>query len=1086
MKCPNCGFDNPDQFKFCGQCGTRLVSSIPQHRPRRLARHVMPQDHHFDAERRHITVVFCDLVGSTQLSGELDPEDFRRLLHVYQDTCGYAVDQYEGHIAQYLGDGVLIYFGYPQAHEDDSQRAVRCSLEIMSELQQINELQTQYEGINLAVRIGIHTGLVVVDEIGRDESQTSIALGDTPNIAARLQALADPNSIIISHATYRLAGNLFDCELLGPRSLKGVARKMDVFKVIGEKDIAFSYKTQITQGITPFIGRENEVQSLIMTWEEVIKGNGRIALLAGEPGIGKSRLLRVFAQHIKNEPHTWLVCQCIPYYQNSAFYPVINLIKNRLQYHSNDSNRVKLEKLEAALSNFDFDVRKTLPIMASLLSVPLTDPSQRLKISPQKQKELTIRILLDWLIRSSRRRPLLFVIEDVHWADASTLEHLRSLVDAIDRNPIMIILTFHSRFQAPVQDKSRITSIRLNRLSRRQIEHMVEEVSNGKIIPPEVIDLILTKTDGVPLFVEELTKMLLESGLLAEEDNTYKLTGSLHTTAVPDTLQDTLMARLDNLGAVKEVVQCAAVIGREFSFDLIRQIVTLDENTLKKELNNLVDADILEAQDDRQNIQYTFKQALIQDAAYNSILKSNRKIQHGKIANILEMHFEDFVEQHPEILAHHYAEARQFYHAIRYHLKAGRFLIEKSAHKEAIGQLRKGLQLLSNLEDEKERTRLELDIHIILGIALVATKGYSAAEVGRVYERAKELSQQAGDIPRLFPAMLGQYRFYLLGGDISKALDISELLLSWAQTSGEIDLMLEANRAVGATLFHMGETATCLQYLEEGIKIYDPARHGSHAHLYGSDPAVTCLSYAALAKCLLGFVEQALRYDKRSLQMAKKMEHPFSLAFALNHHSWLYEFLKNPEQVAQSAGELIAVSQEYGFPFWQVTGSLFKGWAATQAGNVGEGIEQMQQSMKAFRATGAGSVMPYFMAILADVYLENSQPDIAMTWLEKAETAAQANTEHFFDAEIYRLKGETLYAINRQNAKTAEKIIRRAIATARRQSSKILEIRAAMSLVRISGRKNEPLKMLEETYNWFHEGLDTDDLKNAQALLTGT
>jgi len=1084
MKCPNCGFDNPNQFKFCGQCGTRLVSSIPQHGPRRLSRPVIPQDHHFDAERRHITVVFCDLVGSTKLSGELDPEDFRRLLHVYQDTCGYAVDQYEGHIAQYLGDGVLIYFGYPQAHADDSRRAVRCSLDIISELQKINELQTQYEGITLAVRIGIHTGLVVVDEIGRDQSQTSIALGDTPNIAARLQAMAERDSIIISQATYRLVGNLFECEFLGSRSLKGVTRKMDIFKVIGEKELAYSYKAQVTQGITPFVGRENEVQSLIMTWKEVIKSNGRIALLVGEPGIGKSRLLRVFARHIKNEPHTWLVCQCIPYYKNSAFYPVINLIKNRLQYHSNDSDRVKLEKLEAALSMFDFDVPKTLPVMASLLAIPLADPSQRLKISPQKQKELTIRILLDWLIQSSRRRPLLFVIEDAHWADASTLEHLRSLIDAIASNPIMIILTFHPRFHAPVPDKFRPISIRLNRLSRQQIEHMVMEVSKGKAVPPEVIDLILTKTDGVPLFVEELTKMLLESGLLTEDDNTYKLTGPLPRTAVPDTLQDTLMARLDNLGAVKEVVQCAAVIGREFSFDLIRQIVTLDENTLKKELNNLVDADILGAQNDRQNIQYTFKQALIQDAAYNSILKSTRQIQHGRIANILEMHFEDFLEQHPEILAHHYAESGQFSQAIRYHLKAGRLLIEKSAHKEAINQLRRGLQLLNNVEDEKKRMRFELDIHIILGIALVATKGYSAAEVGRVYERAKELSQQSGDIPRLFPAMLGQYRFYLLGGDISKALDISELLLSWAQTSGESDLLLEANRAVGATLFHMGETATCLQYLEEGIKIYDPEQHSSHAHLYGSDPAVTCLSYAALAKSLLGFIEQAMQYDKRSLQMAKKMEHPFSMAFALNHHSWLYEFLKKPEQVMQSADELIAVSQEYGFPFWQVTGSLFKGWAATQSGNVAEGIEQMQQSMKAFRATGAGSVMPYFIAILADVYLENSQPEDAMAWLEKAETAAQANTEHFFDAEIYRLKGDTLYSLNKQNAKKAKLVIGRAIATARRQGSKILELRAVMSLVRISGRKKEPLKMLEDAYNWFHEGLDTADLKSARALLT--
>jgi class 3 adenylate cyclase/Cdc6-like AAA superfamily ATPase len=739
LECPNCQFENLEQFKFCGECGTRIVKIIPESFSPVRKQDFTPDEpiefHTVDAERRHITVMFCDLVGSTHLSEKLDPEDFRQLLHVYQDTCVYAVNKYEGHLAQYLGDGVLIYFGYPGAHEDDTQRAIRCGLEIVSELERLNELQTQFKGINLEVRIGIHTGLVVVGEISRDKKHGRLALGNTPNIAARLQALADPNSIIISAVTYRLVSKYFNCKPLGAYSLKGISDKIDIFKVVKENEVSYSFKSRTTIDMTPFVGRENEIQNLLVAWEDVKEGNGGVVLIVGEPGIGKTRLLRFFEERIKEEPHTWLVCHCISYYKNSAFYPIINLINSQLKIGKNETNEDKLKKLEEALSNYDFDLNETLSIIASLISIPISNPDHTLHLTPQKQKEKTIQILLDWLILSANRNPLLFVIEDVHWADSSTLEHLILLMEKINKAPILIILTSHPRFNPPVNEKSRLTDISLNRLTREQIEHMVKEVTGGKTMSSEVIDLLLIKTDGVPLFVEEIIKMLVESNFLIKKENQYEIKESLLKPAIPDTLQEILMARLDQLGAEKEVVQLAAVVGREFSYELIRSVTSIDEAILKKELNSLVKADILEIKDDSKHKIYIFRQVLIQDAAYNSILKSMRQDLHKKIASVMERQFKDFVEAHPQIVAYHYTRAKEFNRAIDFHLVSGRLLVQQSAHRDAIIQLQKGLKLVEHIHDEKVRNKLELDLQITIGIPLLATKGYGAEEIGKVYER---------------------------------------------------------------------------------------------------------------------------------------------------------------------------------------------------------------------------------------------------------------------------------------------------------------------------------------------------------------
>ena len=1089
MKCPNCHFENPNQFKFCGECGTRIVDIIPASfsadKKQDFSAEGLSDFHSTDPERRHITVMFCDLVGSTHLSEHLDPEDFRQLLHVYQDTCVYAVNQFEGHLAQYLGDGVLIYFGYPGAHADDTQRAIRCGLEIINELQHLNELQTQFPGIKLSVRIGIHTGLVVVGEISRDKNYGRLALGNTPNIAARLQALADPDSIIISSTTYRSVREFFECQPLGTYSLKGVSHKINIFKVIKALDFSYSFKTYHSPGATSFVGRESEIQQLIQNWSEVKKDRGRVVHIIGEPGIGKTRILRSFEERIKDEPHTWLVFQCISYYKNSAFYPIINLINSRLKISKNDKNKEKLKKLEEALAGMSFDLDETVPIMASLLSIPISKPYHSLSLTPEKQREKTIQILLDWLLKASKRNPLLFVIEDVQWADSSTLEHLTLLMEKVDRARILIILTFHPRFHPPTSKKSRLSEIFLNRLSRQQTEHMVKEVTGGKIFPSDVIDLLLIKTDGIPLFVEELTKMLVDSEFLVKRKDQYEIKESLLKPAIPETLQDTLMARLDQLGAVKEVVQLAAVVGREFSFELIRAMTSIDEKLLKEELKSLVEADILEMKEDTKHKIYVFRQVLIQDAAYNSILKSKRENLHKKIAAVLVKQFKDYAESHPQVIAYHYSRASDYKHAIEYHLKSGKLLIEQSAHNEAISQLNKGIDLLKYIDAVEIKYQLELDLKMMLGIPLLATRGYGAEEVGAIYERASELSQMIGNIPKLFPALVGQYRFYLIRGDLPKALDISELLLSWAQTSHKSDLLLEAARAVGVTLFHMGDITKSLEQLEISIGLYDSVQNESHAYTYGTDPAVTCLSYAALAQCLLGYNKKALSYGQKAIQITKKLDHPFSRVFALNHHSWLHQYYKNVEQVDKYSSELVNVSDKYGFRFWWITGMFFQGWVLTYKGKgkIKDGIEQMERCISSFQETGAGSVLPYFMTSLAEILNKNKMEEKSLNWLELAERSAQKNREHFFDAETYRVKAEVILKLNRDDKKNAESFLWRSIEISRRQKLKSLELRALLSLVTIGENKKEILKLLRETYDWFKDGHETEDLLKAKKLL---
>jgi class 3 adenylate cyclase len=710
-----------------------------------------------DAERRQLTVLFCDLEDSTVLASQLDPEDWREVVRAYQDTCAKVIARFAGHIAQYLGAGLLVYFGYPWAHEDDAQRAVRAGLGIVEAMGQLNTRLKQDRGVELAVRLGIHTGLVVVGEVGGGARQEQLALGETPNLAARLQGIAAPNTVVISTATLQLLGGFFVCLSLGTPALKGLAQPVEVYRVLYESTARSRLEAAGSTGLTPLVGREQEVGLLIERWAQVKDGMGQVILLSGEAGIGKSRLVQVLTEHVAAEPQAWLTpCQCSPYYQNTALYPMIELLERvALRFDREESPQQKLRKLEGFLVQYGLPLTEAVPLFAALLSLPLGTDYVPLTVSAEQQKQKTLHALLTVMLRIAAQQPVLFVMEDLHWVDPTTMEFLTLLVDQGPTARILALWTFRSDFSPPWTGRSHLTQVMLPRLPRQQATEMTDRVAHGKALPAEVMEQVVAKTDGVPLFVEELTKMVLESGLLQVREDRYELTGPLPPLAIPATLHDSLMARLDRLAAVKSLAQLGAMLGREFSYALLHAVSAWDEETLQRGLHQLVAAELLYQRGLPPQATYVFKHALIQDTAYQSLLRSTRQQQHQRIAQVLEARFPEVIETQPELLAQHYTEAGLIAQAIPYWQRAGEHAVERSAHVEAVGHFTKGLALLKTLPDPPQHAQQELTLQIALGAPLMALHGLSASEVGRAYARARELCQQIRETPELVPVLVG-------------------------------------------------------------------------------------------------------------------------------------------------------------------------------------------------------------------------------------------------------------------------------------------------------------------------------------------
>jgi predicted ATPase len=836
------------------------------------------------------------------------------------------------------------------------------------------------------------------------------------------------------------------------------------------------------------MGRDEEIGMLRRCWEQSKDGVGQVVLIRGEAGIGKSALVETLRRQVRREGYTRVAMRCSPYHRTSALYPVIEHVQRMLKFARDDPPEAKLDKLERVLQTYSLPLDEVVPLLAALLSVPLLERYAAPNLAPSQQKQQTLDALVAWLTEEAEQRPVLAVWEDLHWADPTTLEILGLFIGQAPTVPMLHVLTFRPEFEPPWPQRSHMTPLTLNRLERSQVEALIAHLAGGKTLPLEVMQHIVAKTDGVPLFVEELTKMLLESDLLREEAEQYALTGSLSAITIPATLRDSLMARLDRLPTVREVAQLGAVLGREFAYDVLEALAVVAEPVLQEGLAQLVEAELLYQRGRPLRATYMFKHALIQDVAYASLLKSTRQQYHQRIAQLLEARFPEIVETQPELLAHHYTEAGQSEPALRYWQQAGERARQHSANAEAISHLTQGLAVLIALPDTLERARHELDLHIVLGNALIAVKGYAAPEVEQTYRRARDLCRQLGEPSDLLPTLYGLFVYHFIGGKYLSARELGEEFLRLAQHRHD-PAVLVAHRALGWSLLAMGELTAARERFEHIVSLYDPQQHRALAFQYAHDPGVSGLAFGTWAWWLLGYADQALQRDQEAMALAQEVSHPLSLTYALEHTAMLHQWCRDVPGVQQRAETAITFSIELGMPLWQGWGLILRGWALTEQGAFEEGIAQIRQGLDAAQATGAEWFLPYLLSLLAEAYGKAGQANEGLHVLREALTVAHQNEDLCYEAELHRLTGELLENAEcggRRAELTPEACFQQALAIARRQQAKSLELRAAMSLSRLwlqEGKREDACALLAPIYAWFTEGFDTADLQEARALL---
>jgi class 3 adenylate cyclase/predicted ATPase len=1041
-----------------------------------------------EAERRQLTVMFCDLVGSTDLSGKLDPEDLREVVRAYQETAAEVIEPYEGYIAQYLGDGLLIYFGFPVAHEDDAQRAAHVGLGIVEAITTtLNPRLEGEKGVQLAVRIGIHTGAVVVGEMGGGNRHENLATGGTVNIAARLEGLASPNTVVISSVTERLLRGAFTLEDMGHHELKGVTEPMQIFHVLDPME-AHEDDQHTLSGIHFLVGRDEEMGLLLRRWEQSKEGLGQVVLLSGTAGIGKSSLVEMLRAHVRDEELPRIALRCSSHHRNSALYPVITHVEHFLHFERDDAPITKLDKLEQGLQTYSRPLREVVPLFAGLLSVPLAGRYSDLTLTSQQQQQQTLDALVAWMLEEAERQPILVAWEDLHWADPTTLEMLGLILEQTPTVPMLHVLTFRPEFSPPWPTRSHMIPITLNRLERPQVRALIMHLTGGKMMPAEVVEHIVVKTDGVPLYVEELTKMLLESGLLREEAEQYVLTGPLLTVAIPDTLQDSLMARLDQLNTAKEVAQLGAVLGREFPYDLLQAISSQDEATLQTGLAQLVEAELLYQRGRPPRARYIFKHALIQDAAYASLLKTTCQQVHHKIAQILEQRFPETAESEPELLAHHYTEAGLTEQAVSHCYKAGQRATERSAHMETINHLSKGLALLKTLPETPERTQQELDLQIALGPALMVIQGYGAPEVERTYARAQAFSQPGEESPQGLRALRGLWAFHQVRGETHTAQELSERLLRLSQSQRFPFLSLEAHRALGTTLFLQGALDQAQEVLQRGIFLYDPRQRRDPTFFY-EDTGMVCLALVSLTLWLRGYPEQALQKVHEARIQAQELPHPYNVVYAQHTTAGLHALCGETAEVLERAEAAITLAYKHRMPIFTAGGAILRGWALAKQGQVEGDMGQMREGLATHWAIGAELYRPLYLAMLAEAYWNTGRADEGLRLLAERPDLVNKQGKSFYEAELYRLKGELLQSADCgvQDAElTPETCFQQALELATQQQAKSLELRAATSLARLwqqQDRRQDAYDLLAPVYEWFTEGFDTADLKDTKALM---
>jgi class 3 adenylate cyclase/tetratricopeptide (TPR) repeat protein len=1063
--------------KRCSSCGTE-VDGAERACPRcRVLFDTMPTSQ----ERRPLTVVFPDLIGSTPLSQALDPEDMELILNRYRERCAEIVRRWGGHVAQFMGDGILAYFGYPVAYEDDPRRAVGAALEMA---RVVPTLETPSGVPPLGVRVGINYGVTVVSSVG---SGQNLAIGSAPNLAQHFQKFALPNGVVISDSTRRQVAGFYEVESIAEMT----SGEGPLYRVVRPTGATRSIDAAATVGLTPFVARSKELAGLDALWARALTRVTTGALVRGEAGIGKSRLVHELKARVARGPGQVLELHCSPDAQGTALRPVAEGLARRFGILDDDPADRRLHKLERGLAALGSLSADNVWLIARLLSIPIDKPSAPLDTSAQNVRKRMLDAILDMVRAVASQQPALVVVEDLHWADPSTLELLEMALERLQDEPVMFVLTARPEFQAPWT--TRLEDANLSRLSLSDSEQMIRHLAGQRQLPHEVLEELPPRSEGVPLFVEELARAVLDSGLLADRGDRYELLAPLEEAAIPPNLQASLVARIHRLGACKRVAQVGSVLGRSFSYEMIRAVDDATDADLRRDLAELVRTDCLHVTGEPPEAQWTFKHAMIRDAAYDSWMRVSRRKLHKRIAETLIARFPETTVAQPELVAHHFTEAQAAEHAVPHWLSAGQQALSRSANHEAVDCLTRGLEVVDTLPDAESRANAELTMRVLIGPALMATKGYAHADVHASYTRAHELVKRVGQAPRMFEVLWGLWAQSFVGGQLRAAREPAEHVVRLAHASSDRGLVPPAHHALGFVECYTAHYPETVALVEEGLAVVeldanlDRERQNILKYQFASSLAL--INMGATALWMLGKPDQARKLAARAKPLAETLGHPPSIAFAITSSSWFLQLAGEASQVLEVMEFVNRLSREEGFAFWPPLVSVFGGWAQMANGDIAGGADTMLESFRLYRASGGGILRTHGFALLAEGLLEADRVTEALATLDEAIVNAHTTGEVHFEPELHRVKGLALLKRAERDGgseEEAREALERALTLSREQGARWLELRAAISLsrfLRSRGETARALDLLSPIHAAIAEGNDTREMKEAAALI---
>ena len=1096
LGCTKCGTDLPAGAKFCLECGeaTRAQPTVESHlaspiayTPKHFAEKILTSKNALEGERKQVTVLFADIKGSMELLADRDPEEARKILDPLLEHMMEAVHRYEGTVNQVMGDGIMALFGAPLAHEDHAVRACYAALRMQESVNRYADGVRRIEGVPIQIRVGLNSGEVVVRSIGSDLKMDYTAVGQTTHLAARMEQMAMPGSILMSADTLQLAEGYVEVKPLGPVIVKGMLDAIKIYEVIGAGVARSRLQAAVARGLTRFVGRDAETEQLCKALEQARAGHGQVVGVVGEPGVGKSRLFFEFSHSHRTQE--WLILESgsVSYGKATAYLPVIDLLKGYFDIQDRDDARKIREKVTGKLLTVDAALESTLTAFLGLLDVPVDDPKWK-ALDPAQRRQLTLGAVKLLLLRESQVQPLILLFEDLHWIDSETQAVLDSLVESLPTARMLLLVNYRPEYQHGWGSKTYYHQLRIDPLAAESAQELLDGLFGKDISWQPLKKALIERTEGNPFFLEESVRTLVETKVLTGERGSYRLEKTLQSTQVPMTVQAVLAARIDRLAPEeKRLLQSAAVIGKDVPFRLLQGIADQSEQELRRGLTDLQAAEFLYETRLFPDLEYTFKHALTHEVAYGSVLHERRRALHARIVETIENLFSDRIAEQVERLAHHAYRAELWEKAVEYLHQLGKKAIARSANPEAITCLEQALVALNHVPESRQTIEKTLDIRVDLGPALIATNGFSAPEVEENYTRARVLCDQLGETPQLFPVLWGLARTHDIRGELRVGAELGRELLTLAQKLQDPALLLEAHHELWANLSALGELTTARLHVEQGFPLYDPQKHRQHAFFYGGhDPGVCCAFHAADLLWQLGYPDQALQKSRDSVIMARELAHSSTLSFALSFAAWFHQFLGDRQAVKAHVEENIALATEQGFFAGRVHTEFLRGWLVAEGGNAETGIRQMSKNLANQQARRISLRFAHSAALLAEALRKSARTSEALNVVTEAIATSQRGGGRYYEAELHRIKGELLLGQSPRAGEAGENCLVQAIEIASRQSAKSLELRASMSLSRLwqrHGKREEARKLLAEIYGWFTEGFDTADLKEAKALL---